>query len=574
MSQDTLARPWYGDWPEGIPKSLETPRLGLGDLLRQTARQMPDNRAIVFLDTIVNYHQLDDMVDRFATGLAGLGIAKGDVAAIMLPNSHQFVVAYYACMRLGVIATAINPTYKPLEVKHQLNDSGAKALIVLDSVFESPAKVLAQTNVQHVIGTNVVDLCGFSFVKRFLGKALGKIPTGKMPPETIAFSKLLQSPAAPPPVEIDPFEDLAVLQYTGGTTGTPKGAMLTHSNLVSNALACKAWLGKLGQNMGAVGVLPLFHIFAMTCVMNVAVATGAFQLLFPKPPEDMKEWAAQIEKWGKDYGLIMPGVAALFNKINNTEGIDRYDISSLRQCLSAAGPLPREVQKVFEDNTSAIVVEGYGLSETSPVATANPFKMPGGKTRVMGSIGIPFIDTEIRVTDLETGQKQMPYGPDGVGEICVKGPQVMKGYYKQPEETAACLKDGWFHTGDVGYMDERGWSYILDRAKDLIKHRGYSVFPAEVEDYLYTHPDILEVAVIGVPHQKVGEVVKAFVVLKPEAAGKVSQEDIIAWCGENITHYKAPTVIEFRDELPKTLVGKVLRRVLRDEELKQMEGAA
>jgi long-chain acyl-CoA synthetase len=220
------------------------------------------------------------------------------------------------------------------------------------------------------------------------------------------------------------------------------------------------------------------------------------------------------------------------------------------------------------------VVEGYGLSETSPVATANPFKMPGGKPRVMGSIGIPFIDTDIKIMDLETGQKQMPYGPDGVGELCVKGPQVMKGYYNQPEETAACLRDGWFHTGDVGYMDERGWSYIMDRAKDLIKHRGYSVFPAEVEDYLYAHPDILEVAVIGVPHQKVGEVVKAFVVLKPEAADKVSQEDIIAWCQENITHYKAPTVIEFRDELPKTLVGKVLRRVLRDEELKQMESVA
>ena len=574
MSNQMEARPWYGDWPEGVPKSIETPRIGLGELLRGTAREFPQNRAIVFLDSIVSYGELDDMVDRFAAGLAGLGLKKGDVAAIMLPNSHQFVVAYYACLRIGVIATAINPTYKPLEVKHQLNDSGAKALIVLDSVFESPAKVLAETGVRHVIGTNVVDLCGFSFIKRFLGKALGKIPSGKMPPETIAFSKLLQSPPNPPEVEIDPDRDLAVLQYTGGTTGTPKGAMLSHGNLVSNALACKAWLGDLGQGLGAVGVLPLFHIFAMTCVMNVAVVTGGFQLLFPKPPDDFKEWAAQIEKWGKGSGLIMPGVAALFNKINNTKGIDQYDISSLRQCLSAAGPLPREVQKEFEANTSAIVVEGYGLSETSPVATANPFKMPGGKPRVMGSIGIPFIDTEIRIMDLETGEKQMPLGPDGVGEVCIKGPQVMQGYYNKPEETAACLRDGWFYSGDVGYMDERGWSYILDRAKDLIKHRGYSVFPAEVEDYLYAHPDILEVAVIGVPHPKVGEVVKAFVVPRPEAAGKLSQEDIIAWCQENITHYKAPSVIEFREELPKTLVGKVLRRVLRDEELSRMEGAA
>jgi long-chain acyl-CoA synthetase len=574
MSNDTNARPWYGDWPEGVPKSIETPKIGLGELLRSSAKEFPDNRAIIFLDSIISYRELDDMVDRFATGLTGLGLKKGDVVAIMLPNSHQFVVAYYACLRIGVVATAINPTYKPLEVKHQLNDSGAKALVVLDSVFESPAKVLAETGVRHIIGTNVVDLCGFSFVKRFLGKALGKIPSGKMPPDSIAFTKLLESQPNPPAVEIDPDKDLAVLQYTGGTTGTPKGAMLSHGNLVSNAIGCKAWLGDLGQGLGAVGVLPLFHIFAMTCVMNVAVAVGGFQLLFPKPPDDLKEWAAQIEKWGQGCGLIMPGVAALFNKINNTEGIDQYDISPLRQCLSAAGPLPREVQKEFEANTSAIVVEGYGLSETSPVATANPFKMPGGKPRVVGSIGIPFIDTEIKIMDLETGEQQMPLGPDGVGEVCIKGPQVMQGYYNKPEETAACLRDGWFYSGDVGYMDERGWSYIMDRAKDLIKHKGYSVFPAEVEDYLYTHPDILEVAVIGIPHPKVGEVVKAFVVPRPEAVGKLSQEEIVDWSRENMTDYKAPTVIEFREELPKTLVGKVLRRVLRDEELARSDSAA
>ncbi len=574
MSKDLGERPWYGDWPEGVPKMIEVPRLSLGEMLRQTAREKPDNRAIVFLDTVVTYRELDQMVDRFAAGLAGLGLNKGDVVALMLPNSHQFVVAYYACQRLGVVATAINPTYKPLEVRHHLNDSGAKALIVLDSVYQSPAKVLAETKVQHLIGTNVVDLCGFSAVKRLLGKALGKIPTGKMPPETIPFTKLLKSPGRPPAVEIDPAEDLAVLQYTGGTTGTPKGAMLTHQNLVFNALACKAWLGELVSGMGAVGVLPLFHIYAMTCVMNVAVATGAFQLLFPQPPADMTEWARQIEKWGQGYHLLMPGVAALFNKINHSEGLERFDLSPLKQCLSAAGPLPREVQVAFEEKTGAVVVEGYGLSETSPVATANPFQMPGGKPRVVGSIGIPICNTEVKIVDLETGEKQMPLGPEGVGELCVKGPQVMKGYYNQPQETADCLRDGWFHTGDVAYMDERGWTYIRDRAKDLIKHRGYSVFPAEVEDYLYTHPDILEAAVIGVPHPKVGEVVKAFVVLKPSARGRVSADDIIAWCQENITHYKAPTVIEFREELPKTLVGKVLRRLLRDEELTRMEGGA
>ncbi|KMY68147.1 hypothetical protein AAU61_09020 [Desulfocarbo indianensis] len=572
MVKDFSEKPWHGDWPEGVPRTIELPRISLGDLLRDTARANPEKRAIVFLDSVINYKRLDGLVDGFAAGLAGLGLKKGDVVAIMLPNSHQFVVAYYACLRLGLIATAINPTYKPLEVKHQLNDSGAKALVVLDAVFESPAKVLADTRVRHLVGSNVVDLCGFNAVKRLLGKALGKIPSAKLPPETIPFLRLLKSPGPPPSVEINPARDLAVLQYTGGTTGTPKGAMLTHENLVFNALACKEWLGELSQGLGAVGVLPLFHIYAMTCVMNVAVATGAFQLLFPKPPADMREWAQQIEKWGQGSHLIMPGVAALFNKINHSEGLEPYDLSPLKQCLSAAGPLPREVQLAFEKKTGAVVVEGYGLSETSPVATANPFQMPGGKPRVEGSIGIPICNTDLKIVDLETGDNRLPPGLEHTGELCVKGPQVMQGYHNQPEETAACLRDGWFHTGDVACMDARGWTYIRDRAKDLIKHRGYSVFPAEVEDYLFAHPDVVEAAVIGLPHPKVGEVVKAFVVLKPEARGRVSREDIIAWCRDNITHYKAPTVVEFREELPKTMVGKVLRRQLRDEDLKQMRG--
>ena len=313
-------------------------------------------------------------------------------------------------------------------------------------------------------------------------------------------------------------------------------------------------------------MLPLFHIFAMTCVMNTAVATGGFQLLFPRPPESMLDWAAQIQKWGQGVELVMPGVAVLFNKINHTAGLENYDLGSLTKCTSGAGPLPREVQLAFEKKTGALVVEGYGLTEASPVVTANPFNLPAGQERVMGSIGLPYPNTDCKIMDLETGANQMPLGPEGVGELCVKGPQVMKGYYNRPEETARTIRDGWLYTGDIAYMDERGWIFIMDRAKDLVKHKGYSVFPKEVEDYLFSHPDILEVAVVGLPHAKVGEILKAFVVLKPDRVGKVSEADIIAWCQENMTHYKVPSQVEFRQDLPKTMVGKVLRRVLKDEE--------
>jgi len=571
MTKDLGDRPWYGDWPQGVPKTIDIPEVGLGDLLRQTAERYPERRAIVFLDSVITYRQLDEYVDRFATALHSLGLKKGDVVAMMLPNSHQFVINFFACQRLGLTVTSINPTYKPLEIKHQLNDSGAKAFICLDSVFEAPAKILHETGIKHLIGTNVVDVCGFSPLKVMLGKLLKKIPTGQMPANTLQFKAMLKTQPNPPQVKIDPENDLAVLQYTGGTTGTPKGAMLTARNLVANALQLKAWLGEQGraENLGFVGVLPLFHVFAMTCCMTIAVSTGAFQLLFPRPPETMHEWAAQIEKWGKGYQLVMAGVAVLYNKINNTPGLEKYDISPLVRGVSGAGPLPREVQLTFEKKFNCQIVEGYGLSESSPVTHANPFELSEGSERVLGSIGLPICNTDCKIMDLETGDTQMPLGSEGVGELCVKGPQVMKGYFNRPEETARTLRDGWLYTGDIAYLDERGYTFIMDRAKDLVKHKGFSVFPKEVEDYMFSHPQILEVAVIGLPHPKVGEILKAFVVLKPEYKGQVSEDEIIAWCKENMTHYKVPSIVEFREELPKTMVGKVLRRVLKEEEQKK-----
>ncbi|MCB2187199.1 MAG: long-chain fatty acid--CoA ligase [Deltaproteobacteria bacterium] len=564
MAQDLGSRPWYKDWPPNVPKIVDFPNIGLGQMLKETAAKYPGDKAIVFQDSVMTYGELDDKVNRFATALAGLGFARGDVLALILPNSPQFVVAFYACQRLGVTVTAINPTYKGLEIKHQLNDSGAKGLVVLDAVFGEAARVLDQTKVKHLIGTNIADLMRLPAWKKWLGKKLGKIPFADMPSHALKFTKMVATAPNVRQVEVNPAEDVAALIYTGGTTGTPKGAMLTHQNLVSNAYMGKAWIGEdFPRDAGWVGVLPLFHSFALTCVMDTALCRGGFMLLFPKPPDSMAEWAAQIEKWGQGTQLCMPGVAVLFNKINNTPGLEKFDLSPLTKCLSGAGPLPRDVQLKFEQKFGSQVVEGYGLTESSPVTHANPFV----GERKLGSIGLPFPNTDVKIMDLETGSKELGYGPDQVGELCVKGPQVMKGYFNRPVETSATIRDGWLYTGDVAYMDEDGWTFIMDRAKDLVKHKGYSVFPKEIEDYLFSHPDILEVAVVGLPHPKVGEILKAFVVLKPESQGKVSEQDIIDWCKENMTHYKVPNEVQFRAELPKTMVGKVLRRVLKEEEL-------
>ncbi len=588
MSERSLGdRDWYSHWPSQVPKCLDYPDCSLADFLRETTSRVGSQVAINFLDSTLTYDQLWELVRRLATALSRLGLKKGDVCALMLPNSHQYVVSYYACHLLGVTVSAINPTYKALEIQHQLKDSAAKALIVLDAVSEEAGQGLAGTPVEHVIGTNVVDLCGFSAVKRMLGKLLKKIPTGELPAGALKLSELIKTDPSPPSVEIDAENDIAVLQYTGGTTGLPKGAMLTHRNVVANAVQCGAWLWKRKPGMGIIGVLPLFHSYAMTTVMNVSIHLGGFQLLFPRPPADLSDLFAAIQKYGTQGGFIMPGVAVLFNRINTHPKVRDYDLSSLLMAISGASPLPLEVQNRFEALTGSIIVEGYGLSEATPVALANPIDM---ELRKQGTIGLPFPDTDIKIMDKETGEKELPRLPFAVaktggltaeqaieadaftGELVVKGPQVMKGYLNRPEESKAAIRDGWLYTGDIACIDADGYTLIRDRAKDMIKYKGYAIFPAEVEDLLHKHPDVQNVAVIGIPDEEFGEVVKAFVVVDPEKKGSVSTGDIQAWAKENMTHYKVPGLIEFRDELPTTMVGKILRRVLKEEELAKQKG--
>lgn len=559
---ENAERPWFQHWPEGVPRHLDYPDKGMGEIFDETARKFPNKTAVIFLDTKVTYGQLRAWVDSFATALSEMGVRKGDVVGLRLPNSVHYVIAYFAAMKIGAVVTANNPLYKAAEIEHQFSDSETKVLVVVDLVYAEAAKAVPKTKIDKVIGCNIADfLPGF---KRFFGSLLGKIPSAPMPASALRFKDLLHTAPNLPRVDIDPDNDLAVLQYTGGTTGSPKGAMLTHKNLVANTMQAGSLDPKMqpgGQDV-IVGVLPLFHIYAMTTVMNLAVMTGSGMLLFPKLPE----WDDLLGAIQKYKATIFPGVAALYNAINNFERVKNYDLTSIRACISGAGPLPMDIQKRFEELSGAKLIEGYGLTEASPVTHANPLY---GR-RKDGTIGFPVPDTDSKIVDSESGDKEMK--PNEVGELLVKGPQVMKGYYRRDDENRMVLKDGWLYTGDLGMIDDEGYFIIVDRKKDMIKRSGYSVFPREVEDYLYKNENVLECAVIGVPDQKVGEEIKAFIALKPEAKGRVAEKDIINWAKENMAAYKYPRLVEFREEIPKGTANKILRRALKEEEMAKTKG--
>ena len=555
-------KPWFKFYPEGIPKSIPYPEVPLPQLLRDTAKKHPDHVALIFEDYKITYRELDELVDRFAAALHDLGISKGDVVALFLPNIPQFVITYYGILRVGGIVTAINPLYKEREVEYQLNNAEAKAIVTLDVLYPTVKKVWKKTKVKSVIITSLKDY--LPPVKRILGTLLGKIPTAKVEREPgVYFLKelLARYPPEPPKVEIDPKEDLAVLQYTGGTTGVPKGAMLTHYNLVANAIGAMYWLRAREAGDVHMGVLPLFHIYGMTTVMNSSICGAGTVVLIPR--FDPEKILSSIEKYKV---TVFCGVPTLYAVLITHPKIDKYNLRSIKFCISGAAPLPPEVQKRFMELTGAVLVEGYGLTEASPVTHANPLD-PTMKTVKVGTIGIPWPDTDAKIVDPETGTKELP--PGKVGELVVKGPQVMKGYWKMPEETKAALRDGWLYTGDLATVDEDGYFRIVDRKKDLIKYKGYSVYPRELEDVLYEHPAVKLCAVVGKPDPVAGEIPKAFIVLKPEYEGKVKEEEIIEWVKERVAPYKRIREVEFRRELPLTTVGKVLRRVLREEELKK-----
>lgn len=559
------SRPWFtkeAGWPDEVPKNIEFPDISLGDMLRESARRYSDYRVIYFLKKSITYRELDEYVDRVASAFVRLGLKKGDVIALMLPNSIQYVICYYATVRIGAIVSGINPTYKPAEVLHQLKTIGARALVVLDSLYESTiAPIIDKTDVKILIGTNIADFLDLGFIKEFLGKLLNKIPSGRLPSGTLMLRSLAKHSINLPEVKIEP-DDPATYIMTGGTTGVPKAAVLTHRNLVANALQSKAWLYKSRPGVGVIGIIPLFHSFAMTCVMNISISNGGWMLLYPRPPKT-DDMLVDIENLATEEGLMYVGAEILFKRLAEYPDIAKYNLGGkLSLCVSGAGPLHRPVQEAFERSTGARLVEGYGLTEASPVVSAGPF----WGNRKIGSIGLPFPGTDWKIVDPLDPSKEMPTGE--IGELAVAGPQVMAGYLNRPDETRETIVEmngkRWLLTGDLGFMDEGGSVFLRDRKKQLIKHRGYSVFPKEVEELISNNEHVSEVAVAGIPDDAEGEVIKAWVVLKPESKGKISEDELLKWCRENMTHYKVPKYIEFRDDLPKTLVGKVLRRELQE----------
>jgi long-chain acyl-CoA synthetase len=548
-----LERPWFRFYPKGVPQSIDYPSVTLSEALKQSAQTFPDNSAIVYFGRRISYRQLDEMVDRFATALQDLGVKKGDRVGIQLPNIPQFVIAFYGALRVGAICVACSPLYKARELEHQLNDSGTEILICMDTLYPIVQQIRERTKLRNVIATSPRDY--LPPLLRTLSPLKG-VKSHECPGAIDFLSIMKKYGPNPKPVAVEP-DDLALLQYTGGTTGVPKGAMITHRNLIVNASQCEVELPiRRGIDIHLTA-LPLFHIFGMTCAMNAPVLTGTTMLMIPDP-RDLK---ATLDAISKYKATIFCSVPTMYVALINAPDIKKYDLSTVRACLSGAAPLPMEIQKKFEQLTGGRLVEGYGLTESSPVSHVNPLDDP--KKNRPGSIGIPVPDTDAKIVDLETGTKDLK--PNEVGELTIKGPQVMQGYWNKPDESKNTLRGGWLYTGDIAKMDEDGYFYVVDRKKDMIDVSGLKVWPREVEEVLYEHPAVNEAAVVGVPDAYRGETVKAYVTLKPGYQGKVTQEDIIKFCREKIATYKAPRLVEFRDSLPKTLVGKILRRTLKEE---------
>ncbi|MEE9377466.1 MAG: AMP-binding protein [Candidatus Lokiarchaeia archaeon] len=570
---------WFKKWwPEKTPKNHQFEKISLGEFFERQRKKYANEKLIYFIESWMTYEEVGHAIDSLATSLHKLGVKQGDVVAFLMPNSFQYVISFYATVKLGAIATGINATYKPLEILHHLKITNAKVLITLDALYGELARpIIRRTSVEMVIYTNVADLAsGLSGIKKTLRKMIGKIPKGKVDfPSAINFLDLLNTEVDLPKVDFDPTEHTATYIMTGGTTGVPKATVLTHSNLVSNAIQAMLWVGGEDPGVGDIGALPLFHSFAMTAVMNVAIALGGWMMLFPRPPPT-GEFLKEITHIDAPKGLFYAGAEILFKRIADFPDLEKFPtlMGRLKLCISGAGPLHAPVQKSFQENTGGRIVEGYGLSEASPVVSAgNLF----GESPV-GTIGMPFTGTDWCIFDVDDFEKGSiadglsgsKFGEENTGEICVCGPQVMKEYLNQPEETADTLKkwDGriWLLTGDIGFMNEDGTIAIRDRKKQLIKVAGHSVFPAEVETMLMSHKAVSEAAVAGLPDPKgkVGEITKAWVALRPEYRGKITEKELIAWTEKNMTKWKCPALIDFIDDIPKNILGKIQRRTLQE----------
>ena len=551
-------KPWVKFYEPGVPETVEIPTHTLHESLATAADKYPDCPAIIFFDKQMMWRELDAAVTRFAAALQGMGIKKGDRVMLYLPNTPHFVIAFYGVLRAGGIIVPTNPQYVPRELAYQATDSGAETIIALTMSWQTIKEARSQTPLKRVILGNIKEY--FPPLLKFLftlakEKKDGHRPDLRGEEGIYDFQTLLQNDGALTPVQVAQ-EDVAVLGYTGGTTGVSKGAMLSHRNLVAQAMITLAWFPDKAPGKDVfMGALPLFHSFGLTCVMNAGVHLGAAMALVPNP----RDLPSVLAVAHKHRPTIFAGVPTMYAAINNRLDLKKYDLTSIKSCTSGAAALPLEVQTTFEHITGGKLVEGYGLTETCSPTHINPLS----GTRKIGTIGVPLPNTLSKIVDSETG-KDLPSG--AIGEIAIQSPQVMLCYWNKPEETARVMLEGkWFLTGDLGTMDEDGFFTVVDRKKDMFIVGGFNVYPREIEEVLYQCPKVLEAAAVGIPDIQRGENIKAYIVLKPEQTA--TAEEIIAYCRENLTRYKVPREVEFRDALPKTMVGKILRRALRDEEL-------
>ena len=551
-------RPWTRHYDPGIPAMLRYPDVPLQALLDDAAESYPNATATIFFNAKRTYRSISEDAWRFANGLRRVGVKKGDRVALVLPNTPQFVVAFYGALRAGAVLVCCNPRYTAAELQHQLADAGATVVVVLSRLYPLVKAARPGTAVERVIVTNIKE--EMPPVLRLLFTVAKEKKDGHRQPfagdaGALAFREVLA--ARPEPFDAGVrADDLALLQYTGGTTGVSKGAMLSHRALVANTLQCRAWFTNMRDGEGAaMAVMPFFHVYGLTVVMSLSVQGAEAMILEPQ---------LELEHLLKDIQRHRPrmfsGAPIIYNAINNSPLTKKYDLRSIEACVSGSAPLLTETHRRFVELTGAKLVEGYGLTEAAPVTHCNPL-FGEGKQKV-GSIGVPFPDVEAKIVDLDAGEREMAIGEPG--ELILRGPQLMDGYYHQPEETAQELRGGWLYTGDIATVDADGYFAIVDRKKEMIIVSGFKVYPRDVEEVLVAHPAVTDAAVIGIPHPTKGEEVKAYVVLRP--GGEATADEIIAHCRKTLADFKIPRQVEFRASLPHTVVGKTLRKELAAEE--------
>lgn len=561
MIAEGINRAWLNHYDQEVSPNLDYEILPLYELLERTAENYPDRPAIVFNNWTVSYKKLKRLVDLTAANLKKSGVKPGDRVAIMLPNCPQTVISYWACLKIGAVVVMTNPLYMEKELVHHFNDSEAKTLITLNLLWKRINGLKDKLNLKRIFVTSIADCLRFPLnilytIKSKREYALSPIPyDGKT---VLPWKKLLARTTIEPAHPVDPVKDLAALQYTGGTTGVSKGVMLTHANLGYNAQQAKAVLHTIKETGEVMlGLLPFFHIYGLTVCVNFGTLIGATLVPMAKfVPLDV------LKTIHRKRPTIFPCAPSIFIALLQQKNLEKYDLSSVRYCVSGSAPMPVPVMEKFNSLSSgANIVEGFGLTEASPITHLNPLR---GNSK-NGSIGLPFPDTDAAIVDMEVGSVPLP--PGKIGELVVRGPQVMQGYWNRPDETASVLRNGWLYTGDIAYMDEDGYFFIVDRKKDLIITGGYNVYPREIDEVLHEHPAVKEAVSVGITHPTRGEIIKAYIVLKEGET--LTKTDVIAFCREKLANYKIPKQVEFRDDLPKSIVGKVLRRVIREEEDKR-----